>query len=262
MDKSFKFKKKYGQNFLTNKKLIVDMVNTVSLTKDDLVIEIGPGGGVLTEELLKKTKVLAYEIDLDLKEELKEKFKDKELKIIFDDFLKRNIKKDIDEINYKKLYVISNIPYYITTPIILKIIEEKIEVEKIVIMVQKELGERFTATPGSRDYGSISVLLNYYFDLRKCFVVGRNNFVPRPKVDSVVISLTKKEKEKIDNEELFFKLIRDAFRFKRKTIRNNLKDYDLEKIEQVLKKYNYDLTVRSEKLDYKIFVEIANALNK
>ena len=129
-------------------------------------------------------------------------------------------------------------------------------------MVQKELGERFTATPGSRDYGSISVLLNYYFDLRKCFVVGRNNFIPRPKVDSVVISLTKKEKEKIDNEELFFKLIRDAFRFKRKTIRNNLKDYDLEKIEQVLKKYNYDLTVRSEKLDYKIFVEIANALNK
>lgn len=239
------------------------MVNTVSLTKDDLVIEIGPGGGILTEELLEKTKVLAYEIDLDLKENLEEKFEDKDLVIIFDDFLKRDVKKDIANIDYKKLYVISNIPYYITTPIILKIIEDKIDVEQIVIMVQKELGERFTATPGSREYGSISVLLNYYFDLKKCFVVGRNNFVPRPKVDSVVISLTKKkEKEKVDNEELFLKLIRDSFQFKRKTIRNNLKGYDLEIVEQVLNKHNYDLTVRSEKLDYKIFIEIANALNK
>ena len=257
---NFKFKKKYGQNFLKNPDVIIRMLKLVDLTKDDLVIEIGPGSGALTTKLLEKTRVIAYEIDMELKETL-EAIKSNDLTIIYDDFLKRNVKRDIGQISYRNLYLISNIPYYITTPIILKVIDEELDVKKIVLMVQKELGERFAA-PVGKNASSITVLLNYYFDLKKEFLVGKNNFYPQPKVDSVIISLSKKSHlEILYDKDLFFNLIRDAFQFKRKTIKNNLKKYDLEKIEKVLKKYNYDLTVRSENLDYKIFVEIANSLS-
>ena len=261
----FKFKKAFGQNFINNHKIIENIVRETFIKENSLVIEIGPGSGVLTKELSKYAKyVVAYEIDTRLEDILDENLKDcHNIEIIFDDFLKRDIMSDIKKYEYENIYVVANIPYYITTPIITKLIDSKLPFESITVMIQKEVGERFMASVGTKDYSSITVFLNYYFDMKKLFVVTRDNFTPKPNVDSVVISLVrKKDKIKVDNEELFFMLIRDAFHFKRKNLRNNLKKYDLEKIEEVLNKYQKDLTVRAEALDLNIFVDISNALNK
>ena len=181
--------------------------------------------------------------------------------VIFNDFLKCDVNNDLKQFNYKKIYVIANLPYYITTPIILKIIEDRINVDKIVVMVQKEVGDRFKAVPNSKDYGSLSVYLNYYYNVRKLMDVSRNIFVPKPNVDSIVVEFLKKDNNfKINNEELFFQLVRDSFKQKRKTLRNNLKNYDLEKINNVLNKYNMDLSIRAEQIPIEIFVDIANNL--
>ena len=183
------------------------------------------------------------------------------VKVIYDDFLNRNVKEDIKNYEYDNLYIIANLPYYITTPIITKIIDEDIDVSKIVIMIQKEVADRLSAKPGSREYGSITVFLNYYFNIKKEFEVSRNLFTPKPNVDSTVISLSKKEdKMNVKNREVFFKLIRDSFKFKRKTLRNNLKGYDLDKVAKVLEKYNLDLMVRAETLPLQVFVDISNNL--
>lgn len=259
----FNFKKKYGQNFLKDDTIPKKIVEYADILEDSLVIEIGPGAGALTKILANYAKqVLCYEIDNSL-----ESILDQELScysnvdIIFDDFLNRNINKDIETYSYSHLYVVANLPYYITTPIVTKIIEDNIGVEKVVIMIQKEVADRFAAKPKSREYGSITVFLNYYFDIKKEFVVSRNCFIPKPNVDSIVISLTRKnELLNVQNLELFFKLVRDSFRFKRKTLKNNLKTYDLAIIEQVLKEYQFDLNVRAEELPLKVFVDISNNL--
>ena len=167
------------------------------------------------------------------------------------------------QINEKNIYFIANLPYYITTPIITKLIESHLPFESITVMVQKEVGDRFSAKPSSKDYGSLTVFLNYYFDVKKEFVVSRNCFVPKPNVDSVIVTLKKKEtKLQVNNEEHFLKLVKDSFQYKRKSIRNNLKSYDLEKIESVLKTYGYDLKVRAESLQPEIFASISNELTK
>jgi len=261
-DYSFVFKKSFGQNFLKDENIVEKIVNCAEIEENSLVIEIGPGAGALTKKLSKKAKfVLAYEIDTRLETILdKELINISNVDIIFDDFLKRDLKNDIEKYSFEHLYVVANLPYYITTPIINKLIDE-ISIDKIVIMIQKEVADRFAALPGGRDYGSLSVFLNYHFDVKKEFIVKRQNFIPQPNVDSIVIKLTtKKNKLLVKNEEKFFKLIRDSFKFKRKTLRNNLKGYDLIKIEETLKKYHLDLSVRSEQLSLEIFVDIANNL--
>ncbi len=253
------FKKKYGQNFLQDKNIIKKIANIAETKQDDLIIEIGPGAGALTEELIKKSQVLAYEIDNELESVLKEKFNNENFELILDDFLKRDIKKDINNKEYDKLYIMANLPYYITTPIINKIISDKLDVEKMVLMVQKEVGDRFTATKGTKDYSSITVFLNYYFNIKKEFIVTRNAFFPKPNVDSLIVSFTKKEKRNISkNEELLFKLIKDAFVQKRKTLKNNLKNYDFTKIEPILLKNNLPIDVRAEYLPLDVFIEISN----
>lgn len=256
------FKKKFGQNFIQDNNIIRKIVETANIEDNSLIIEIGPGAGALTKELVKKGKVLAYEIDTELKEKLNETFKDNNnLEIIFDDFLNRNVKEDIKKYDYNKLYVVANLPYYITTPIITKIIEEKLDLEKMVIMVQKEVGERFSAKPNSKDYSSITIFLNYYFDIKKEFIVSKNSFIPKPNVDSIIISLNrKKEKVYVKDEEKFFKLIRDSFQQKRKTLRNNLRDYNFEKILNMLKENNLPETVRAEQISLDLFAEISNNL--
>lgn len=261
----FKFKKSFGQNFLKDKNIITNIVKGSNIKPNSLVIEIGPGAGALTKELsLYAKNVLAYEIDTRLEEILDENLVNcHNVKIIFDDFLKRDIKEDIKNYEYENIYVVANLPYYITTPIIEKLIESNISFESITIMIQKEVGDRLSAKVGSRNYGSITVFLNYYFDIKKLFEVSRNCFIPAPNVDSVVITLLRKNsKLQVSNEELFFKLIRDSFKFKRKNLRNNLKGYDLITIEQVLNKYHFDLTIRAEELGLEIFVDIANELSK
>ena len=259
----FNFKKSFGQNFINDKNVIYKIIDCSDIKDNSLVIEIGPGSGNLTKELSKVSKnVLAYEIDDRLEDILDEKLVGcTNVTIIFQDFLQCDIKNDIKDYEYDHLYLTANIPYYITTPIIEKIIKSKLNFENITLMMQKEVGERFSAKPGSRSYGSITVFLNYYFDIKKQFEVSRNLFTPRPNVDSVVITLTMKDGRRAKDEELFFKVVRSAFQYKRKNIRNNLKNYDLKKIEEVLKKHNYDLTVRAEQLNLDVFIDISDALS-
>lgn len=260
----FHFKKRYGQNFLTDTNLVKKIVDIAHIERNSLVIEVGPGRAILTKQLLKASdNVLCYEIDLELQEYLKDELQDyKNVDVIFDDFLKRNIKKDIQGYNKDFIYFVSNVPYYITTPILIKLLDSKIDFTKIVMMVQEEVGERFSATPGNKSYGSITVLLNYYYDIKREFKVNRKMFTPEPKVDSEVVSLTKrKNRIPLNNEKLFFQLIRDSFQYKRKNIRNNLKQYDLSKIEEVLVKFGFHLTNRAEQLPVEVFIEICNHLD-
>ncbi len=262
---NFKFKKSFGQNFLQDENILKNIVNGTNILPNSLVIEIGPGAGALTKYLSKVgEKVLAYEIDTRLEEILDENLKDcHNVDIIFDDFLKRDIKNDIATYQYENIYVVANIPYYITTPILEKLVESKIDFETITVMVQKEVADRFSAKVKTKDYSSITVFLNYYFDIEKLLFVSRNAFTPKPNVDSEVIALRRKKIiKKANNEEFFFKLVRDSFKYKRKNIRNNLKSYDLEIVSEVLKKYNKDLTSRAEELELEIFIELANYLSK
>ncbi len=257
----FNFKKKFGQNFIIDENIITNIVNKSEIDKETLVIEVGPGAGSLTCGLAKASKsVLCYEIDTSLKQILSDNLSEyNNVNIIYEDFLKADICSDLSKYEYNKLYVVANLPYYITTPIIVKLIEENIEVDKIVIMVQKEVGDRFKASPGSKDYGSLSIFLKYYFDINKIMDVSKNVFLPKPNVDSIVVAFSKrKSKIYVKNEELFFKLVRDSFRQKRKTIRNNLNGYNLDKISTTLLKYGYDLSVRAEQLSIEIFADIAN----
>ena len=259
----FNLKKMFGQNFIIDENIISNIISKSGIDKDTLVIEIGPGAGSLTYKLSEYAKnVLCYEIDTTLKDLLNDNLKGlNNVEIKFKDFLKSNPKEYIKKYNYKKLYVVANLPYYITTPIIMKFIEESVPVDKLVVMVQKEVGDRFKAVPKTKEYNSLSVYLNYYFDVKKLLDVSRNVFIPKPNVDSIVIEFTRRENLiKLNNQSLFFRLVRDSFKQKRKNLRNNLKGYDLEQIESILQKHNLDLTARAEQLPIEIFVEISNNL--
>lgn len=257
------FKKKFGQNFIIDQNIIDNIIIKANIDSSTLVVEIGPGIGALTHKLSQSSKnVLCYEIDITLKEILENNLKNsKNVDILYQDFLKSYPKFDIAKYNYDKLYLVANLPYYITTPIIIKIIEDDLNVDKMVVMVQKEVGDRFKAKSGTKDYNSLSIYLNYYYDVKKLLDVSKNVFFPKPNVDSIVLEFTKKKKlEPLTNKELFFGLVRDSFKQKRKTIKNNLGNYDLNKIEKILKKYGFDLNVRAEQLDVSIFIDIANNL--
>ena len=259
----FNLKKMFGQNFIIDENTIDKIISNSNIDKDTLVIEVGPGAGSLTYKLSKCAKnVLCYEIDTTLKELLKENLSEcNNVDIVYEDFLKSDVMNDIKNYNYKKLYLVANLPYYITTPIIIKFIKDKIPVDKIVVMVQKEVGDRFKAVPNTKEYNSISIYLNYYFDIKKILDVSRNVFIPKPNVDSIVLEFTRKDiNYNLKNEELFFNLVRDSFTQKRKTLKNNLKNYDLEKVEEVLKKYKLDLNVRAEQLPIEVFIDISNNL--
>ena len=259
-----KFKKKFGQNFLKDINVVKKIVRSAEIDEKSLVIEVGPGGGIMTRELsMVADNVLAYEIDEELKEEHAKRLGDRDnITILFQDFLESDIVKDVEKYDYDKLYFVSNVPYYITTPIILKLIESGLSFEKIVMMVQKEVGDRFSTKSGNKEYGSITVLLNYFYNIKKEFFVSRKQFVPEPNVDSVIISFSEKnDKLPLNDFNFFEKLVRESFQYKRKTLRNNLKGYDLDKVNKVLEKYGKDLSVRAEALDVEVFVEIANELS-
>ena len=163
---NFNLKKMYGQNFIIDENIINNIIKSAEVDKDTLVIEIGPGAGSLTYKLSEYAKnILCYEIDTTLKELLEDNLSEcNNVDIIFKDFLKANVLEDIKKYDYKKLYVVANLPYYITTPIIIKFIEDNIPVDKIVVMVQKEVGDRFKAKPNTKEYNSLSIYLNYYFE--------------------------------------------------------------------------------------------------
>ena len=255
----FRAKKSFGQNFLINNTITDKIISSVRVYPEDLIIEIGPGRGTLTKALKSyNAYLLCYEIDKTLKNML-DKLVDDKTKIIYGDFLKADVLRDIKGINYNNIYVIANIPYYITTPIIEKIIS--LNVEEIVLMVQNEVADRICAKPKSKAYGSLTVFLNYYYEIEKLFKVTRENFKPMPNVDSAVISLKKRKKKyKVCNEEVFFELIKDAFKFKRKNIKNNLYNYELALIEEILLENNLSLASRAEEISIEVFISIANVL--
>lgn len=262
-EKNFKFKKKYGQNFIIDENIINKIVENSNIDKNTLVIEIGPGAGSLTKKLAQNAKqVLCYEIDETLKIVLNDLVMEfNNIDIFYQDFLKSNVLDDLKQYQYEQLYIVANLPYYITTPIIMKVIEDNIPVDKIVVMVQKEVGDRFKATPGTKDYNSLSIFLNYYFDISKLMDVSRNVFLPKPNVDSIVVEFKKNKKNyNIKDEKLFFQLIHDSFQQKRKTIKNNLNKYDLKSVENVLKKYNFDLNSRAEQIPIYVFADISNEI--
>ena len=257
-----KAKKSLGQNFLIDNNVINKIVDEVSACNNDLIIEIGPGRGALTSKLKKKgCNVIAYELDTDLSNILS-KLEDDKLHVIYKDFLSSNIKDDIKDIKYNNLYLVGNLPYYITTPIIEHIIKENINFTKFTIMIQKEVADRFMAHEKTKDYGYITLVLKYYFEIKKVCDVSKYAFNPVPKVESSVISFTPR-KNKLDVEiEDYFKFLKNAFRLKRKNLRNNLNGiYDLEKIEDVLEKYGLDLSVRAEELSEEIFVDLWKNIN-
>lgn len=256
-------KKNFGQNFLISKSILEKIVSEANLSKDDYVIEIGPGLGSLTEFLcINSSKVLCYEIDEKMIEILGKTLKEYEnKKIIFGDFLKQDVKKDIEEYfgADAKVKVIANLPYYITTPIMFKLLEIDNVTEEI-FMVQKEMGDRFTGVVNTKDYNALSVYVKYYTETKKAFLVGRNNFFPAPNVDSVILhSFMKKKDYGLKNEANFLKFIRNAFVQRRKTFVNNISSaYGLNKqyIETILVNLSYEKTIRSESLSLDEFVSI------
>lgn len=254
----FNYKKSLGQNFLKEDSVIDKIISSINTTENDLIIEIGPGAGALTKKLVnKKSDLICFEIDERLKDKLNN-IKADNYKVIFKDFLSININDYITK-KYNKLFFIGNLPYYITTAIINKITKECNPYE-IVIMIQKEVANRYMAKPSTKEYGSISVFLQYNYDITKVCDVSKNCFEPIPKVDSMVIKLKNKNNNKVINLELFYKLIKDAFRYKRKNLKNNLYEYDLEKIDKVLCLRNKSLKNRAEQLSIDDFIFLANRL--
>ena len=260
-------KKNFGQNFLVDASVTGRMAST--LRDDGAVIEVGPGIGSLTEELAKRAKhVRSYEIDERLIPVLEDTLKDYDnVEIVLQDILETDINKELQPLveKYKHIEFAANLPYYITTPVLFKLFESSIPFEKIVVMVQKEVADRFSAKPGTKEYGALSVESQYLYDVKKLFNVPRTSFNPAPNVDSAVISFTKHEKNKtVDNEKLFFELVKACFKQRRKTLYNNLREYfdSKEKAELLLLKANIPLETRAEMLDLNQYIELYKALKE
>ena len=261
MDK-FEYKKSFGQNFIKEDNIIDKIVKYSDIDNDTVVIEIGPGAGSLSKKIVPLSFYsYLFEIDIRLKDILNNVLDGyNNYDIIFGDFLEQDISWIREKYSDKKIYVVANLPYYITTPIITKLVDE-IYPDRIVIMVQKEVALRLSSNCGSREYGMISVLLGSRYDIKKLFNVSRNCFVPVPNVDSAVILLEKNNRLGSDvDKKIFENLIKSAFQFKRKNLRNNLKNYDLDKISEILLKYNYSLSNRAEDIPVDVFIEIAKNL--
>lgn len=259
----FNYKKRFGQNFITDNNLINKITSLIPITNKDLVIEVGPGNGALTINLVKKANhVLIYEIDSELEEILKFNLKMfNNYTLTIKDFLDVDIEEDVSRHSYNNLIFISNLPYYITTPIIKKFIDSNIICDYMVLMVQEEVANRFCASVGSREYGSLTVFLNAFYDIKKEMRVNRKLFFPVPNVDSAVVVMKKKDNIKIKNYEFFKFFIRNCFKYKRKTLRNNLKGYNLDIIDDFLNKYGLSLNNRAEDIGVDIFIELANLLS-
>jgi len=253
----FEYKKSLGQNFIKDNNIIDKIVKLADVDKETFVIEVGPGAGSLSKVIVPLAGFsLLYEIDLRLKDILNEVLKEnRNYEIVFNDVLKQDVKNDIKKYDYKKVYVVANLPYYITTPIITKLIDE-VTPDKIVIMIQDEVADRLCAQVGSRDYGMITVLLSSRYNIKKSFKVSRNCFEPVPNVDSAVICLEKKDVNIEIDMKKFEKFIKDAFQYKRKNLRNNLRNYDLDKIDKILNQHGLSISSRAEDVSIDQFIDI------
>ena len=264
----FTFEKKFGQNFIINPSVCPRIVDHAGIDENTGVIEIGTGVGVLTAELAKRAKkVVAIEIDTDLKELLKETLGEYDnIEIIFDDVLNVDLNALIEE-KFKGMPVVvcANLPYYITSPIIMKLLEDRLDVENITVMVQKEAAQRLCARQQSRDIGTISLAVQYYSDPQMCFTVSPGSFYPAPKVTSSVIKLVVKKENDIKpkNEKNMFRLIRASFTQRRKTLVNSRSaTLGIPKgdIEQALETLGIDRLVRPEKVSLEQFRALSDIL--
>ena len=263
---NFKFSKSLGQNFLVDDSVPRDIVSGAEVDENDLVIEIGPGVGTLTVQLLKVAKkVVAIELDNDLIPILTEELGDNpNFTLIHNDALKVNFNEIIGDEQSVKL--VANLPYYVTTPIIVKLLKEGYNFKSLTIMIQKEVAERMDAEPGNKDYGALSLLVQYYCNTKIVRKVPPNCFIPRPKVDSIVIRLDKlsEPKVKVENEKLFFDIIRNSFNMRRKTLWNGVKNIGLskEKLEEAFKNADVDPKRRGETLTIEEFAKLSDCINQ
>ncbi len=264
-NENIKAKKKFGQNFLIDQNVLNNIITKAEISGKN-VIEIGPGLGSLTEYLIRDAKkVVCYEIDKDMVDILEDRYKENEIvTIVFEDFLKANLKEDISKyFDNEEVIVVANLPYYITTAILTKILEETSLVKKIVVMVQKEVAQRLSGKPSTKDYNSLSVLIQYYTNVKTIFNVSHKSFIPAPEVDSSVIMIERKsELLELKSEEYFLKFNRIIFTQRRKTLSNNLKTgfkYNQKLIEKVLQENNIAPNVRAESLTVEQIVKLANS---
>ena len=266
--------KSLGQNFLINNEVVENIVNSSDISKEDMVIEIGPGLGTLTKYLLEKAgKVLCVELDTKMIKILQDRFSLYDnFELINEDILKVNLNKIIEENKrygkIKNVKVVANLPYYITTPIIMKLLEERLDIESITIMIQKEVAQRLLANPGDNLSGAITYGIHYYSEPEKIADVSHEDFIPAPEVDSQVIKLNIRKNPPVDvgNEEKMFKIIKLAFMQRRKTLINALSNGNFfnnkQEIEEMLQELNIDKKIRGEKLTLEQFAEITNYINK
>ena len=274
--KKYKIKanKSLGQNFLISQEVVDKIVESSNISKEDLVIEIGPGLGTLTKELLEKAgKVIAIELDDKMLQILNDRFALYDnFELINNDVLKvdlgKIIEKEKKENNLKKAKVVANLPYYITTPIIMKLLEEKLDLESITVMIQKEVADRLAEIPGGKNTGAITYTVYFYAETEKILEVPNNSFIPEPEVTSEVIKLNirKEEPVKVDDKELFFKIIKSAFMQRRKTLLNGLTNAKVFKNKEegikVLKELGISENIRAEKLTLEQFAQLSDSLIK
>ncbi|MDQ6595379.1 16S rRNA (adenine(1518)-N(6)/adenine(1519)-N(6))-dimethyltransferase RsmA [Bacillus salipaludis] len=268
----FSFKKSLGQNFLIDTNILKKIVEFANITEDTGTIEIGPGIGALTEQLARSSnKVVAFEIDQRLLPILKDTLDPySNVKVIHQDVLKADVKEVIkDEFQtIDDLMVVANLPYYVTTPIIMKILEEHLPIRGIVVMLQKEVADRISASPGTKDYGSLSIAVQYYTEAETVMIVPKTVFVPQPNVDSAVIRLTRRTTPAVTvkDEGFFFQVTRASFAQRRKTLLNNLTSQlpdGKQKKEQILEALGgcgVDPTRRGETLSLEEFGRLSDAL--
>lgn len=265
----FAFKKNFGQNFLVDEHVLNKIISSAEITSDDIVLEIGPGIGTLTQALAKKAKkVIAVEIDKTLIPVLSEVLSEfNNIEIINEDILKVDVRAIVEANGDKPIKLVANLPYYITTPIIMGILEQHLPVESITVMIQKEVALRMQAAPSTKDYGALSLAVRYYSEPYLVANVPRNCFMPRPNVDSAVIKLTLHSEPpvKVKDEALMFKLIKAAFSQRRKTLLNciyNSPDFSLDKeaIAKLLTENGFDERIRGEVLSLENFADLADKM--
>jgi 16S rRNA (adenine1518-N6/adenine1519-N6)-dimethyltransferase len=268
----FVFQKKFGQNFLIDTHVLDKIIHSAHITKDDFILEIGPGIGTMTQYLAEAAgKVIAVEIDKMLIPILEDTLASYDnVTVINEDILSLNINEIVEKENNKKpIKVVANLPYYITTPIIMGLFENRVPIESITIMVQKEVADRMQAEPGSKNYGALSLAVQYYCEPYIVANVPPNCFMPRPNVGSAVIRLNshKESPVKVEDEKLMFRLIRASFNQRRKTLVNGLNNasnihYTKEDIVSCLEKMDLSLNIRGEALTLSQFAELSNHLNQ
>lgn len=253
-------KKNYGQNFIIEPRVVEKIAQAAICDPDELVFEIGPGIGALTQFLCQRAhRVIALEIDERLPEILGREIEGN-LEVILQDILETDIDELIREKRQEgqKVVFASNLPYYITTPILFKLFEAKEPIERITVMMQKEVGQRFLAREKDSDYNALSVITHYRCDVKKVMDVSRHVFSPKPNVDSIVIQFTFHHRYSLENEEQFFEMVKACFKQRRKTIYNNLNEYlkDKEKTEAVLGKADIALNTRAQQLSLDDFIRL------